>query len=88
MNSVIGRHNKQKQGTPTFTVKGAASLGRKRGLLGAYQRVRSKASGQEGLLFPNDPHVYIEGNGVGGWYRVESIDRDFIRLSGVIDPTK
>lgn len=40
--------------------------------------VRSKASGREGFAYPDDPHVWVEGPGIAGWYRLESIGRDFI----------
>jgi hypothetical protein len=43
--------------------------------------VRSKMSGKEGLAYPDDPHVWVEGLGVAGWYRRETLDRDFIKES-------
>lgn len=44
-------------------------------------KVRSKMSGKEGIAYVADPHVWVEGRGVAGWYRRETIDRDFIKES-------
>ena len=41
-------------------------------------KVRSKFSGKEGLAYTADPHVWVEGPGVAGWYRLETLQRDFI----------
>jgi hypothetical protein len=43
--------------------------------------IRSKLSGKVGLAYPDDPHVWVEGQGVAGWYRRETLDRDFIKES-------
>lgn len=40
--------------------------------------VRSKASGVEGYAYVDDPHIWVEGRGIAGWYRLESIGKDFI----------
>jgi hypothetical protein len=44
-------------------------------------RVRSKFSGKEGYAYPDDPHVWVEGPGVSGWYRPEALERDFLKES-------
>ena len=43
--------------------------------------VRSKFSGNEGLAYIHDPHIWVEGPGIAGWYRLSSLERDFIRES-------
>lgn len=41
-------------------------------------RVRSKASGKEGVVFIDDPQFFVDGQGVAGWYRLETLHRDFL----------
>ena len=61
-----------------FNAKNSTSLGAAFGLRGRAIRVRSKFSGAEGVVFPNDPHIYIEGPNVGGWYRRSDVVKDFL----------
>lgn len=62
------------------TAKMATPVYHKRG---RRMRIRSKMSGLEGWAFPDDPHVYVEGTagqGLSGWYRRETLDRDFLKV--------
>src|SRR5258707_5473433 len=43
-------------------------------------RVRSKLSGKEGTVLLDDPQVWVEGAGIAGWYRRETLLRDFLIL--------
>lgn len=40
--------------------------------------VRSRQSGKDGICYPDDLYVWIEGPGVAGWYRPDTLKRDFI----------
>ena len=40
--------------------------------------VWSKLSGFEGYAYVEDPHVWIEGPGISGWYRRSILERDFL----------
>lgn len=70
----------RKAGALKFDVESSSTLGRANGLRGQPMRVRSKMSGCEGLAYPDDPHVYVEGPNVAGWYRRDELEKQFLKL--------
>lgn len=73
----MSAHNKKHP--VTFDERSARTIGKCVGLQGEAVKVRSKFSGKEGVCFVNDPHVFVEGAGIVGWYRQADIDRDFLK---------
>lgn len=63
-----------------FDAESSDIIGRANGLRGRVIRVRSKMSGFEGLAYPDDPHVYVEGPNVAGWYRRNDLPERFLKL--------
>lgn len=45
---------------------------------GAGTPFRSKWSGKTGTAYLSDPHVWVEGPYVAGWYRLAEVERDFL----------
>lgn len=64
----------------TLDERSSTIIGACAGLRGEAVKVRSKFSGKEGMAFVDDPHVYVEGPNVAGWYRQADIDRDFLKV--------